>query len=256
MDGHKVLLDVFTPEKEGGPWPVVVWIHGGGWRRGDKEGCPHMELVKQGFCAAVSINYCLTDVAPMPAQIEDCKAAIRFLRANATKYNLDPDRIGVYGGSAGGHLAALVGTSAGVKELETQGGNFEYSSRVQAVCDWYGPSDLTKMKGDVIESLLGGLPEEKKDLARLCSPLTHVSPDDPPFLIMHGDDDSTVPHDHSVWLAEALEEAGVAVEFVTVDTLKGVGHGFSTAAMPVSKLREKSLSFFIEQFVTKEEDSD
>ncbi|HKB42657.1 MAG TPA: alpha/beta hydrolase, partial [Gemmataceae bacterium] len=127
-------LDLYIPEKADAPLPVVVWIHGGGWRAGSKDRCPITWLAGKGYLVA-SINYRLLQHGEFPAQIEDCKAAIRWLRANAKKYNLDPDRIGVMGASAGGHLVALLGTSGHVKDLEGKGGNAEQSSRVQAVVD-------------------------------------------------------------------------------------------------------------------------
>jgi acetyl esterase/lipase len=136
VDGNRPLyLDLYLPEKPAAPTPLVVWIHGGGWVGGSKNNCPPLSMVSKGFAAA-SVEYRFADVAPFPAQIHDCKGAIRFLRANAAKYNLDPNRIGAWGASAGGHLVALLGTGVAVKELDGNvGGNLEYSSRVQAVCD-------------------------------------------------------------------------------------------------------------------------
>ena len=141
VNGAVLTLDLYCPEKFSGAVPVIIYIHGGGWRSGRKERCPAVALVQDGYAVA-SIDYRLTSTAPFPAQIEDCKAAVRWLRANAAKYNLDADRIGVWGMSAGGHLAALLGTSGGVPELEGSGDNMQYSSQVQAVCDVAGPADL------------------------------------------------------------------------------------------------------------------
>ena len=138
-------LDVDLPALERkGPLPVVVWIHGGAWRAGSREGTRASGLVEQGF-ATVSISYRLTREAIFPAQIHDCKCAIRWIRAHAGKYGFDPKRIGVWGSSAGGHLVAMLGTSGGVKELEGRGGWADEDSRVQAVVDFYGPSDLLAM---------------------------------------------------------------------------------------------------------------
>src|SRR5205085_165270 len=134
-------LDLYLPEKAQGRLPVVVWIHGGAWRAGSKDHCPAVPLTAKGFAVA-SINYRFSQHAVFPAQIEDCKAAIRWLRANADKYHLDPDHIGAWGASAGGHLVALLGTSGNKKELEGKGGNLEQSSKVQCVIDWFGPTDL------------------------------------------------------------------------------------------------------------------
>ena len=141
IGGETLTLDLYRPEKISGPLPVIIWIHGGGWNRGRKERCPAVALVDDGFAVA-SVDYRLSSVAPFPAQIQDCKAAVRWLRANASTYHLDPDNVGVWGNSAGGHLAALLGTSGGVSELEGDGDNMQYSSRVQAVCDVAGPVDL------------------------------------------------------------------------------------------------------------------
>jgi acetyl esterase/lipase len=170
-----------------------------------------------------SINYRLSQHAIFPAQIHDCKAAIRWLRANAAKYGLDTEHVGVGGGSAGGHLAALLGTTSGLKELEGLGGNAEQSSRVQAVVDWYGPTDfLTVGPKDTRTNLIGGDPQQNPDKAAKASPMTYVSKDAAPFLIMHGDKDNTVPISQSETFAQALKNAGADVTFVVV---KGAGHG-------------------------------
>jgi acetyl esterase/lipase len=248
-------LDIIRPRGPSDkPMPVLVYIHGGAWAGGDKKMGAMLlaPYARKGyFC--VSINYRLVGEAIFPAQIEDCKCAIRYLRAHAKKYNIDPDRIGVWGSSAGGHLAALLGTAGDVEELEGKGGWNEFSSGVQAVCDWYGPSDLMRMgskryrgrafrrrKANAPESrLIGGTVDEKRDLARAASPVTHVSKDDPPFLIMHGTEDPLVPYEQSEILARALRKAGVPVELVPVE---GAGHGgvkFFTADM-----RRKVAGFF------------
>jgi acetyl esterase/lipase len=211
--------------------PVVVWIHGGGWQAGSKDsGVGRLARFAQRgyFCA--SIEYRLSKEAIFPAQIEDCKCAIRFLRAKAKQFNLDPDRIGVWGSSAGGHLVALLGTSAYVKELEGRGGWQEYSSRVHAVCDFCGPTDLVKIVGpspaaeNAVTRLLGGTPAEKKQLADLANPITHITKDAPPFLIIHGDEDKTVPLSQSELLRDALEKVRVPVQ---LHVAKGQGHGLS-----------------------------
>jgi acetyl esterase/lipase len=224
-NGHeRQKLDLYLPEKADGPLPVVVWVHGGGWRGGSKERCPAIPFASKGFAVA-SVNYRLSQHATYPAQIEDCKAALRWLRANATTYRLIPDRIGVWGASAGGHLVALLGTAGDVKELD-RGEHLDQSSRVQAVCNWFGPADFSRMGGPSPDSpvtrLFGGTVAERKDLATQASPVTHASKDDPPFLIMHGDQDKLVPLAQSERLAEVLKKAGVDV---TLRTLKGAGHG-------------------------------
>lgn len=228
-DGHeRQKLDLFLPPKADWPLPVVVWVHGGGWAKGDKENSPAMMFLDKGYAVA-SINYRLSHHAVFPAQIEDCKAAIRWLRGNAKKYNLNPDRIGVWGGSAGGHLASLLGTTAAVKDLEGTGGNLDQSSRVQAVINWFGPTDLMQMPestraraNSLIGKLLGGPAEEKKELAARANPIRYVTKDAPPFLIIHGDQDKLVPLQQSELLVEALKKAGVEVKLVVV---KGGGHG-------------------------------
>jgi acetyl esterase/lipase len=228
---HK--LDLYLPEKSEGPLPLIIWVHGGGWMNGSKDGCPPLRAgyVAQGYAVA-SINYRLSGHAVFPAQIEDCKAAIRWLRAHASDYSLDPQRFGVWGSSAGGHLVALIGTSGEVKDFDV-GANLDQSSRVQAVCDYYGPTDFTVFVSTPgYEShatdaspearLLGGAVMQNKDKAAKVNPITYVSQDDPPFLIVHGDKDPTVPINQSQLLFEALKKAGDSVHF---HTIHGAGHG-------------------------------
>jgi len=233
--GHeRQKLDIYLPEQGTytGPLPVVVWIHGGAWRAGSKDNCRSRVFLEDGYAAA-SINYRLSQHATFPAQIEDCKAAIRYLRANAKKYNINPDRIGVWGSSAGGHLAALLGTTSDVKDFD-KGLNLHLSSKVQAVCDFFGPTDFTRMSdfesrmdhdaADSPESILVGGPVQKnKEACKRANPITYVSRNDPPILIVHGDKDPLVPHNQSELLYEALKKADVDVKFHTV---KGGGHGF------------------------------
>jgi acetyl esterase/lipase len=220
-----------SPAQE--PMPVVVYIHGGAWRSGNRDGGvrPLSRLAARGYFGA-SIEYRLSSEAKFPAQIEDCKAAIRFLRSRAKEYGIDPDRIGVWGPSAGGHLVALLGTSGDVKELEGKGGSAEFSSRVQAVVDWFGPTDFLKMGKNKIdhdaanspESLLVGGPiQENKEKVAAANPITYVSKDDPPFLVIHGDKDDLVPLSQSELLHAALEKAGVPSKLHVVP---GAGHGF------------------------------
>jgi acetyl esterase/lipase len=235
VNGAVLTLDLYRPEKVSGTLPVIVWIHSGGWSRGRKERCPAVTLVQDGYAVA-SIDYRLTGVAPFPAQIEDCKAAVRWLRANASKYNLDPDHIGVWGHSAGGHLAALLGTSGGVSELEGAGDNMSYSSRVQAVCVVSGlgdllqeyreasaaPAEMNPKVKPALEALIGGPLEQNKAKAIAASPIHYVSKDDPPFLIIHGENDSTVPVTQAESFAAALKAAGIET---TLEIAPGRGHG-------------------------------
>jgi len=231
--GRRQQLDICYATR-GKARPLIVWIHGGGWESGSKDRNPALLLVAEGYAVA-SINYRLTDDAPWPAQIEDCKAAIRFLRANADRYRIDPDRIGVWGGSAGGHLAAMLGTAGDVQDFDTAS-NSEQSSRVQAVCDWFGPASfcaetlervpmtmaVSHRRGEkMVAALLGGTPEARMDVARSASPVTYASADDPPFLIMHGDMDQLVPLEQSRLLEARLKDAGVSVRLKVV---KEAGH--------------------------------
>jgi acetyl esterase/lipase len=230
------VLDLFVPKADK-PLPLVIWVHGGAWLAGSKNGGnPAMPLLDKGYAVA-SINYRSSQQAIFPAQIEDCKAAVRFLRANAKKYNLNPDAFGVWGASAGGHLVALLGTSGDVKELEGKvGDHTDVSSRVQCVVDFFGPTDLTKMgeqagpksaldhdAADSPESkLVGGPIQTKKELAAKANPITFVTKDDPPVLMLHGDKDPLVPLAQSELLLDSLKKAGVEAELVVV---KGNGHG-------------------------------
>jgi len=233
QDGRPLDLDLYLPPVSG-PRPLVVWVHGGGWYAGSKDHCLAVSLTDRGYAVA-SINYRLSHEALFPAQIHDCKGAVRWLRAHAAEYGLDSGRVGAWGDSAGGHLVALLGTSGDVAELEgAVGGNLDQSSRVQAVCDWYGPTDMLQIGGSPSEidhdapdsaeaRLFGGPIHEKRDLVRLANPITFLRPDAPPFLIVHGDRDPIVPLHQSEILADALRAAGVPVTFLTV---AGAGHGF------------------------------
>ena len=195
--GRDLLLDLYPPQiVEGKAVPVVLWVHGGAWREGSKEKPPALFLTRAGYAVA-SVNYRLSSEALFPAQIEDVKASVRWLRANAAKYRLDADRIGAWGSSAGGHLVALLGTSGGVAQLEGHGGNAEYSSRVQAVVDFFGPTDLLRMDdfpGKMVHNapdspesqLIGGPIQENLDRAAHANPIRYVRKDAPPFLMCTG----------------------------------------------------------------------
>jgi acetyl esterase/lipase len=235
VDGRDLELDIYSPKSISHPLPVVLWIHGHRWSRGSKERRPPVNLMAQGYIV-VSIDYRLSGKAPFPAQIEDCKAAIRWLRANAATYHIDPDHIGAWGRSAGGHLAALLGTSGGVAELEGVGDNATFSSRVQAVCDMSAPSDILQLYEDVssskddsarrakssIEQFLGGSVEQNRAKAIAASPVNYASKDDAAFLLIHGENDRSIPVSQSEAFASKLKAAGVDV---TLEIAKGRGHG-------------------------------
>lgn len=233
VDGKELKLDLWVPESKRRP-PLLVWIHGGGWRGGSKSKVPLRPLVHEGFAIA-SISYRFSETAIFPAQIHDCKGAIRWLRAHAGDYGYDADWIAVGGSSAGGHLALLLGTSGGINDLEGEvGGHQDRSSRVQLVLDYFGPSDFvlrgktqpdrayTTKSGSF--ALLGGLREGKVDpkLEVVASPAHFVSNDDPPLLIFHGNRDETVLIDQSEHMVAEYQRAGLDV---TLIVLEGAGHG-------------------------------
>lgn len=231
-------LDLYLPEKPAGakPVPLVVFIHGGGWQGGDKTGGGGRvgPLVATGNYAGASIGYRLSGEAQWPAQIHDCKAAIRWLRAHAAEYGYDPDRIAVWGTSAGGHLVAMLGVSHGVAALEGDLGEHDaVSSQVQCVVDFFGPTDFlsigdhpSSIRHDAADSpeskLIGGPIREHPEKATQVSPITHVSAGDAPHLIVHGTEDQAVPYPQSVDYEKRLEAAGVPAILITVE---GGGHG-------------------------------
>jgi acetyl esterase/lipase len=225
-------LDLYVPAREMKS-PLIVWVHGGGWCKGAKEDMPLQGLLARGFPIA-SINYRLSTVAPFPAQAYDIKAAIRFLRARAGDYGVDGRVIAIAGCSAGGHLAALVGLSSGVRELERNEGDYPAtSSSVQGVVSWFGASNLQtiltqstphglSMRIPALRLLLGALPDEKPELARLASPVTHVRAGCPPVLLIHGDADPQMPFEQSRELQHVCEQAKLPVR---LEAIPGGKHG-------------------------------
>lgn len=231
-------LDLYLPEKRSGEGllPVIVFIHGGGWQGGDKNGggARIAPYVATGKFAGASIGYRLSSEAQWPSQIHDCKAAIRWLKAHAKEYQLDPGRIAVWGTSAGGHLVAMLGVSDGVKELEGEiGAHLDQTGKVSCVVDFFGPTEMLRMGSepggerhnapDSPESkLIGGPVLENPDKAKSASPIEHVTAGDAPHLIVHGSKDPTVPYSQSVDYEKRLESVGVPAIFLTVE---GAGHG-------------------------------
>jgi acetyl esterase/lipase len=247
VDGAKLMLNLYLPAKAEKP-PLVVYIHGGGWRAGDRKDKFPLWIAEHGFAVA-SIDYRLSTVAPFPAQIFDCKAAIRWLRAHANEYGYNAQRVAATGTSAGGHLALLLGTSGDEKELEGDvGGNLTQSSRVQAVVDFYGPSDFvlrtkaqpeqTDKPGGKVYQLLGKPVQENLELAKLASPAFHVTKDDPPLLIFHGSADKTVLMNQAERIRDAYQAVGLPVEF---HVLEGAAHGGAKFSAP--ECQEPTLKF-------------
>jgi acetyl esterase/lipase len=227
---RKLLLDIYTPST---PNPyLVVWVHGGAWHSGSKE-APPLELVAAGYAIA-SIDFRLSTEAPFPAQIHDIKAAIRFLRGNAKKYGFRSDKIIVWGSSSGGHLAALVGTTNNDSYLEgTEGNYLKESSSVQGIIDFYGPTNfltiLTQstphgisVRAPALAILLGKPMEQAEDLAKKASPVFQVDANDPPLLIVHGEQDIQVPVNQSLELMAVYKKNSLPVQF---EVIPGAGHG-------------------------------
>lgn len=237
------LLDLLIPRNAPAALPLVVWVHGGGWQSGSKANRAQAERLACRGYAVASINYRLSSTAIFPAQIHDVKAAIRFLRANAAAYHLDPARFAAMGSSAGGHLVALAGTSDGVPGLDDPAqGNATVSSRVQAVVDWYGPTRLTDMdsqllaqgcpagsahhdEADSAESRLLGCTlsaPECASQARLADPASHADGTDPPLFLLHGTQDCVSPTQQSVVLANALSTVQACA---VMRRVQGAEHG-------------------------------
>jgi acetyl esterase/lipase len=222
--GQDLHLDLYVPASASGKLPVIVWIHGGGWTMGDKGQCPAVWLTAHGYVVA-SVEYRLAPRFTWPAQIQDCQAAVRFLRANANakKFGLDSGHIGVWGASAGGHLAVLLGVLGENSPIPKTGGNETVSSRVQAVCDWFGPTWLAEVRDNkAVDALLDGPVSQNRQKAEQASPLTYVAAGDPPMLIMHGEADTIVPVAASRALYAALRKAGVEAQ---LEIIPGAGHG-------------------------------
>jgi acetyl esterase/lipase len=242
--GKPLLLDLRVPDGDG-PFPVIVYLHSGAWVTGDRFGGPAIRQAARGYAVA-SIDYRLAPGATWPAQIEDCKAAVRWLRANAARFHLDPNRIGVFGTSAGGHLGAILATSTGEASLEGLDlGNAQFSSSVRAVVDLYGPTDLLKMDEQKLPCypglsanasymppslLMGCAIQSCKEKTMTANPITYVTPDDPPFLIMQGKADCLVPWQQSQMLYDALVARGVEAKLVYLETAEHADKQFDSEA--------------------------
>jgi acetyl esterase/lipase len=247
VTGGRQTMDIFQPrEIPSVPRPAVLLVHGGGFRGGAKESYIPLavKLAEHGYVAATA-NYRLSPRSQFPAAVEDTKAAVRFLRANASKYNIDMTHIGALGGSAGGHLVLMLGLTAGVAEFEGSGPNRDQSSAVQCVVDEYGPTDFTQSysksvdAGEVLPQFLGGDLDHERLAHIRASPLNWVTPQASPILAIHGTADPYVAYEQSLWIVERLIAAGVPAE---LETISGAGHGFKGA--DAQRADDRALAWF------------
>jgi acetyl esterase/lipase len=244
-DNQHLQLDMARPKGDG-PFPAILCIHGGGFRAGNRQGYDKqcIRLAQQGY-AALTVTYRLAPKYPFPAAIHDVKAAVRWIRASAGKYHIDPARLGVTGGSAGGHLAQFLGVTGGIPEFEGDGGHPEQSSRAVCVVNYYGPSDFTKSYGKSVDAaqvlplFLGGDLTTQRHRHILASPLYWVTPSAAPTLCIHGTNDKYVAHEQAVWLIDRLKAADVEAELLT---LEGAGHGFG--GKDAEKAEKAMIAFF------------
>ena len=254
-DDQHLQLNVARPKDGVGPFPAVICIHGGGFRAGTRESYNGLclQLAERGY-VAVTVSYRLAPKFQFPAAVHDVKAAVRWMRANAEKYQMDPDRIGTTGGSAGGHLAQFLGVTSGVKRFEGDGGNAEYSSQVKCVVNFYGPSDFTKSYDasvdakDVLPLFLGGNLEQERHRHIESSPLYWVTPEAAPTLFVHGTKDAYVAHEQAEWIVERMKAADVEA---TLMTIEDGDHGFRTSSPEVKEKIEKARFEFFEKHLKK-----
>ena len=245
-DDQHLQLNMARPKTGDGPFPAVVCIHGGGFRAGHRDGYNSLclKLAEHGY-VAVTVSYRLAPKYQFPAAVHDTKAAVRWLRARAKEYKIDPARIGTTGGSAGGYLAQFLGVTANVPMFEGDGGNPGVSSHVACVVNVYGPSDFTKSYGksvdaaEVLPLFLGGNLDTAWHQHIISSPLYWVTPNAAPTLCIHGTEDKYVAHEQAVWLIDKLKAADVEAELLT---LPGAGHGFK--ADDAVKSDQALLAFF------------
>ena len=227
-DNQHLQLDIARPKDGDGPFPAIVCIHGGGFRAGTREGYDGMcvALAQKGY-VAITVTYRLAPAYQFPAAVHDCKAAVRWLRANAAKYHADPARIGAMGGSAGGHLALFLGVTARIERFEGEG-NREQSSAVNAVVSYSGPSDFTKSYGksvdaaEVLPLFFGGDLSTKLRRHIVGSPLNWVTPEAAPTLCIHGTADNYVAFEQAQWMVDRLKASGVEAELLPFEK---AGHG-------------------------------
>lgn len=248
--GERTLeLDLFRPKDAQGPLPGVVCVHGGGWANGTRRSHENlaMALAAKGF-VAVTISYRLSGEAPFPAAIHDCKAAVRWMRANAREHGIDPDHIGAAGLSAGGHLVALLGTSAGVEVLEGNGGNPNFSSAVQAVVPMGAQTHLMSERNrevsanrDIYKAFLGGSQEEQPQQYQLASPMTHLDAEDPPMLFLSGENDD--PSTHAEEFRARLMQWGKPADYIAVPNAP---HAFMGQQVTFDFCIEKTASFLLQ----------
>jgi acetyl esterase/lipase len=254
-DDQHLQLNMARPKEGAGPFPAVICIHGGGFRAGTRDGFNGLclQLAERGY-VAVTVSYRLAPKYQFPAAVHDVKAAVRWMRANAEKYQIDPDRIGTTGGSAGGHLAQFLGVTSGVKKFEGDGGNAEYSSSVKCVVNFYGPSDFTKSYDasvdakDVLPLFLGGNLEQEHRRHIESSPLYWVTPDAAPTLFVHGTKDAYVAHEQAEWIVERMKAADVEA---TLMTIEDGDHGFRTSSPDVKEKIEKARFEFLDKHLKK-----
>jgi acetyl esterase/lipase len=247
--GEDLKLNLGRLKELTGPAPCVVIIHGGGWAAGNKNGHDAQvnELAKKGYVAA-TVGYRFAPKHVFPAQVEDVKCAVRFLRANAEKYGIDKDRIGAVGFSAGAHLSMMLGAMDKEDGLEGEGGNPDQSSKVNAVVSWFGPTDLTtpdwpEVSGKILVKFIGGSKAEKPDAYKKASPLTYVNAGDAPMLLIQGTKDRLVPWTQATYMADALSKVGV---YGRVDLIVGADHGWGGPEL--QRTTDETWAFF-DQFL-------
>ena len=245
--------DLVQPKESDGFWPGVVCIHGGGWNSGSRDRFLKLaqQIAGRGY-VAITVSYRLAPQHRFPACVEDVKAAVRFLRANAAPYHVDPDHVGAVGFSAGGHLALMLGLTDTDAALEGAGGHAEQSSRVQAVVDFFGPTHLADpvwnlAPNQTLIQFIGSTFSEDRNAYKRASPIFYVSKDDPPVLIFHGTADRLVPITQSQLLEKKLTEAGVTCKLVRME---GMGHGWGGDAF--AKTLAGTIAFFDRHLKSKD----